>query len=811
MKNDNNKDIVSDIADGKSIDWDKSSSEGSDDKGLLEQYQAIDKIAQVFNTISTSDDVQSTTSDKNILFQWGHLDILEKIGEGSYGEVYRAYDPVLDRTVALKLLKEEKSSGFQSRAFMQEAKRLAKVRNRHVLAVHGANIHDSRVGIWSDLIDGVNLSESNKPSENHTSKQLIHVISSLSDALQAVHQADLVHGDIKPSNVMLDTKGKLILMDFGAGTENSNEQTQSGYVVATPLLMSPELFKEGNISQESDIYALGVLLFKLATGKYPIQAKSLSDIQIAHEKQDYLTLHQLRPDLPKPLRVLIQKMMSYDIAQRPTANDIQKRIDWIITTPKRRANQLALSIIFVLLTLAIVVTMVAYYRVNQEKQKTDTVSDFMIKMLKSTGNSGKGRDLRVADILDSAAKNVNEKFANQPHARATIHNLLGNSYINLQLSEDALSQLTQALAIRKEIMPHSDPEYLNTLYLIAFSHQKLNNYSDSKKLYKQLIKLAQNDENTNFQLVQLTHIRLAQILTDQGELVEAEEKLIKITQTIVIESDTNGDNGYLSLFALANNFILQSKYKKAEQAARESLAWLIKYSKHSEDNVNNVKTLLASALANQGRFKEAVVLYRQALIESERLYGQDNRGYLIVLINLAGVLQQSGQLQEAMELQMQSLEISKKVQGKSNLDTIMIGINLANTKVSMDDFQGGERLMRETLSDAYSSLGNDHIETLKLEYNLAELLNNTQRFSEAEELAINNNKKMRKQLGESHLFTLLSIDNIAVSLTGQKKYAQAEILFNQTLTAIDKTMGKDNPYYELVMSHLEALIKIKTN
>ena len=807
------EDIVSELVEGKSIDWDISKNNYPEDLGLLNQFEAIDKITQAFGTLINDNSVD-TVDSKEIIFEWGHLQILEKIGEGSYGEVYSAYDPVLDRNVALKLLKKEKSSGFQSRAFMQEAKRLAKVRNRHVLAVHGASIHDLRVGMWSDLINGVNLSEGNNQAKNYSRKELIYLISSLADALKAVHGAGLVHGDIKPSNVMQDKQGKLILMDFGAGIENSNEYTQSGYVVATPMLMSPELFNDDTISPASDIYALGVLLFKLATGKYPIEAKNISsvaDIQQAHENKAYLTLQKLRPDLPKSLNKLMQQMMSYDSVARPTAKDIKNKIDWIIATPKRRNKQISLSIIFALLIMAIMISTTAYYRVKQEKQKADTVSDFMLNMINSTANFGKGRDVRVVEILDYAANNVNKRFAKQPFSRAAIHNLLGNSYINLQLPEEALNHLTQALALKKKILSKDDPELIYTLYLIAYTHQKLANFSESKKLYQEIILLAEKDKETNIHLIQLVNIRLAQILTRHGHLLEAEKQLINITKNLSKKIDTHGDNEYLSLFALAGNYLSQSKYEKAEQAAIKSLEWLNKYPNNSQDNRNSLNGLIASSLVKQGRLDEAEILYRQALVEAERLYGQNNKGYLIMLVNLGAVLQEHGKLHEAMELQILSLEISKNIQGSKVLYTIIIGINLANTKVSLGDLKGGEKLMRDTLSDAYDQLGNDHIETLKLEYNLAELLNNTRRFIEAEKLAKSNNLKMLKRLGKTHLFTLLSADNIAVSLTGQKKYKLAIDLYQQILSSIEKTVGLKSPYYFLVLSHYVDSLKQSNN
>ena len=247
--------IAEDLADGKVIDWESSKQSITGKRRLIDQLNAIARISAAYELNSQNSHSEPSVAKEQVVFEWGHLQVLEKIGEGSFGEVYRAYDSVLDREVALKLLKQDKLAPIQSRAFIQEARRLAKVRNRHVLAIHGANVHDSRVGMWSDLIDGINLAEKqsseNQAKPGYSSSQLIQVIAALADALIAVHGAGLIHGDIKPSNVMQDSSNKLTLMDFGAGTEFSEDQLKSGYLMGTLLYMAPELFQKNELSSAS--------------------------------------------------------------------------------------------------------------------------------------------------------------------------------------------------------------------------------------------------------------------------------------------------------------------------------------------------------------------------------------------------------------------------------------------------------------------------------------------------------------------------------------------------------------------------------
>ena len=151
---------------------------------------------------------------------WGHLRLTEVIGEGSYGVVYRARDPILDRDVALKL---RTSGSAKDAEYIEEARRLARVRHPNVLAVHGANRHDGRVGMWADLLTGKTLEDTlalNQETGGHMPySQLLALARDLAAALGAVHETELVHGDVKPANVMIERHGRAVLMDFGAGID----------------------------------------------------------------------------------------------------------------------------------------------------------------------------------------------------------------------------------------------------------------------------------------------------------------------------------------------------------------------------------------------------------------------------------------------------------------------------------------------------------------------------------------------------------------------------------------------------------------
>ena len=812
--------LATEIADGKAINWQHNKGDYSDDLELLHELNAISKICKALKQVPN---VTEEIHTIQVLFNWGHLQVIKKIGEGSYSDVYKAYDPILDRNVALKLLKPEKIAAYQSRAFIQEARRIAKVRNRHVLAIHGASIHDSKAGMWSDLITGYTLKNQQHRCHNYQIKDLIKVFANLTDALIAVHGAGLIHGDIKPSNVMQDEKGQYLLMDFGAGSEDDIAQSDSPeYITGTPLLMAPELFSGHAISPASDIYAFGALLFKLATNQYPVTGNTILEVADAHKKRKYASLQKLRPDLPNSICQLINLMLVVDPQQSPTAIEIKQKLNWITRAPQRRNKRVIISVIFISMLAGIIISSYGFIQANQarkiaedernkaqqEQENSETVNSFIFDMLNSVSKFGKGREVRVADMLDVAAQDVSKKFASQPYSRAAIHSALGNSYLSLRLPENAQEQLHKSIVLKQQLYPK---DYESTLYSqmqLAMVYKMMGKQQKSITQIEEVIAIAKLDFKKNDSFIHLAKIRLAEYFNDIGKLQQAENLLSILVKTMQEPEESSNNYPFLIMQTLAENYLLQSKYQQSELMAKKALLWYEKYPNKLQTNLMAIKSQIAFPLIRQGKFDQAETMLRDVLQLSESLFGQNNTGYVSALLNLGGLLQESGKFEEAMSLLQTAFDLSIKIQGHKSKMGIIIGTNLANIKVSLKDWEGGEKMMRLTLVKAQTSLGKNHPQTLLLENNLAELLNNTQRFETAEKLARETLNKVSNNLSEDHELGLISLDNLAVSLSGQQQYTKAQKIHQQLLEKMHNTIGKYSPSSLLATSHyVDTLIQ----
>ncbi len=159
------QEVLNQLAAGEEVDWDTQDIANHEEVLVLEQLKSIHAIQRVFAAQKNSHcEVEQTK--KPVLFEWGHLQVREQLGVGGYGVVYRAFDSILNRDVALKLLKTDQLATFHSKLFIEEAQRIARVRNRHVLAIHGAGVNDGRAGFWADLIIGETLVERTKVNQD---------------------------------------------------------------------------------------------------------------------------------------------------------------------------------------------------------------------------------------------------------------------------------------------------------------------------------------------------------------------------------------------------------------------------------------------------------------------------------------------------------------------------------------------------------------------------------------------------------------------------------------------------------------------
>jgi hypothetical protein len=324
------------LADGAPVAW-RDMERGSADAAQLEALRLLEDVAGAYR----GDARQAAPEARPVLFRWGALEIEAPLGAGSYGEVFRAFDPWLGRHVALKLFRAGADAG------LEEARRLARLRHRNVLSVYGCAIHDGRAGLWSELIDGRTLGALLADEGALSAEEGIRIGGDLAHALAMVHAAGLVHGDVKADNVMRERGGRIVLMDFGAGGE-ARLLAGRRLISGTPRYLPPEVLDGAPLAASSDIYAVGVLLFLLLAGRYPYAETEPVALREA-QRRGAPDLEVLRPELATPLCGLVASCLATDAAQRPSAHALAAQLAQLgrhpgaAPVPRRRAGWIVAS------------------------------------------------------------------------------------------------------------------------------------------------------------------------------------------------------------------------------------------------------------------------------------------------------------------------------------------------------------------------------------------------------------------------------------------------------------------------------------
>ncbi len=256
----------------------------------------------------------------------GHYKILEKLGEGGMGVVYKATDTKLDRLVALKFLPDELTKSASDTArFVQEAKAAAALNHPSICTIHGIEESDGKQFIVLEFVDGQTLGEKGRSINQ---KQAIDIAIQIADGLAAAHEKGIVHRDIKPDNIMIRKDGIALVMDFGlAKLRGVTNLTQQGSTVGTARYMSPEQVQGEEIDHRSDIFSLGVLMYELFSGQLPFKGVHETALMYEIVHVDPEPMGTLKSDIPPELDAIVLECLAKEKADRfQSAAEVSKEL-----------------------------------------------------------------------------------------------------------------------------------------------------------------------------------------------------------------------------------------------------------------------------------------------------------------------------------------------------------------------------------------------------------------------------------------------------------------------------------------------------
>ncbi|AMY08713.1 Serine/threonine-protein kinase PrkC [Luteitalea pratensis] len=390
------------VADREAVDWDACTRDpqlaralSDDDLRELAFLRVLDEIGVVHSQLQTGDllggeDGTDTpaavrAADDDTLTAWGRYRLDEKVGRGGFGSVYRAWDPVLEMPVAIKILHRRYGDRQLTDRLLREGRALAQITHPHVVRVLNVEEHEGRLGLVMEFLRGETMDAMIESQGAMNDREATVIVEDVCRALAVVHAHGLVHRDVKARNIIREHAGRIVLMDFGAGLSQRPSDDEAA-AVGTPLYSAPETLRGAAATPASDVYSVGVLLYHLVSGRYPYEGRSVDAIQDAQARGADVSaaLLALRPNVPMSFVLVVERALAIDPHERyesaaallrDLAGTHEAAVPWKQWVVRALVGTGALLVV---LTLAGMLTAANYNQVlGRSAFSTDTVFDYL--------------------------------------------------------------------------------------------------------------------------------------------------------------------------------------------------------------------------------------------------------------------------------------------------------------------------------------------------------------------------------------------------------------------------------------------------
>jgi len=745
----------------------------------------------------------------------GAYRLVEQIASGGMGAVYLAEraDGQFKQQVALKLIKRGMDSEEILRRFESERQILASLNHPNISRLIDGGLTDDGLPFFTmEFVDGKPIDEYCDERELTIEKRL-ELFLTVCEAVQYAQQNLVVHRDLKPGNIMVTADGTVKLLDFGIakllGGELHNplsaDLTRTGLRVMTPGYASPEQVRAEVVTTASDVYSLGVILYRLLTGISPYNLSSYAPLEL--EK----IICRTDPQKPSTIIGAIAIGKEKRVAETPTlesvsrargtqpgrlrrrlagdidniclmalrkepgrryqtagqfADDIRKHLSGHPVVARKdsfgyrtekfirrhRTGLLVAAVIFLVFT-----SVVGFYtarlsrerdRAQLEASKAKEISDFLTGLFEiADPNESRGDTITVREILDRGAARIETELTDQPLNRANIMAVVGKVYHQLGFLPKADTFLTRSLQLRLEFLGHEHPDVSLLLHDRAVLMYDMGEYERSEALYRQALEIDRRLFQDDHPAVAADLNDLAAVLKRQGRFDEAQPLFEQAMEMrLRLFGEVNADVAH-SMNHLGGLLVNLGEYDKAEPLLRQGLK--IRETLYGENHVEVAASLgkLASFLLLKGEYDEAELLYLKALKSLHKLFG-DNHHYVGgIIASLANVIYLKGDIKTAESYYRKSLNIMRTTlpEGHLFISRSLVGLG----QVMLESGRPGEAepLLREALAVRRRALTEEHWQVAETMGVLGRCLQITSQDEEVERLLSGSFKVLREQRG----------------------------------------------------------------
>ncbi|MFF2411648.1 tetratricopeptide repeat protein [Streptomyces sp. NPDC058092] len=695
--------------------------------------------------------------------------LLDLIGRGGMGEVWRARDESLGRHVAVKCLKpmgpqhDRSFTRILRERFRREARVAAALQHRGVTVVHDFGEHEGVLYLVMELLDGRNLSQLLEDNKQHPLPvpDIVDIAEQVADALGYTHQQGIVHRDLKPANIMRLTDGTVKICDFGIARLGhdigfTSRLTGTGIAMGTPHYMSPEQISGGNVDHRSDLYSLGCVLYEIATGAPPFDLDDAWAVLVGHRDTQPEPLRTHRAELPGFFDRVVLELLAKTPEERPVdAGDLRQRIAVGRTgeQPQLRSTGRVL-----------LAPPVPVVRPGQELPAWTRGM--------TTGHKATGARLGLAPPDHSAgltgewttATDMRHLTGELPLPRTErptpspelLSALAGRHSAGLDLGRlghwEEAGEVHRAVAAEREHALGPDhPDTLSSRYEVAFTLSRTGRACDALREFG---RVAQGRERA--------------LGPDHPETLAARQEMAYV------------------LGRLGRHFEAHQVYA-AVLASRERTM--------GPDHPDTLRCRhnLAFNLSRLGRLEDSYRMARDVTSARTRLLGADHPDTLVTLYEVGYTLGRLGRWTEALQTYREVARARARALGADHPDTLSaryeIGISLGRLGRSAEALE----LYRGLVDDRTRVGGPADPETLRARHGLGVNLGRLARWEEALAEARDVTAIRGRVLGADHPDTLVSRREIAVGLGWLGRWADALTVYREVAEARERVLGADQP------------------
>jgi tetratricopeptide (TPR) repeat protein len=716
----------------------------------------------------------------------GGFQILRRIGSGGMGTVYEAQQERPQRRVALKTLSVAFRSERAQRRFEDEVDILARLQHpaiAQVLEVGTVAVGGTRMPWFAmELVQEPRPLDRFVRDERLDGERIAALFATVCDAVHYAHQRGVLHRDLKPQNVLVDRHGQPKIIDFGiariTGDGGRRTETRTGEILGTLAYMSPERLESGAAADDvpADVWALGVILYELLAGRPPFPLEGLPPAKAVDVLRTFEPLPPSRLDagVPRELDWIVQKAMARAAAERyasaaELAADLRRldRDEPLQAGPQSatyrlkklaRRHRLALSAAAVVLTALVaglVIAAAGWRRValaelvaRQEAATLAAVNRFQERILRGAYGEPAGRDVRLADVVDAAAADLERQPFAEPRVEVGLRNAVGTSYLGLGLVGEAEHQFLKARSVADRAqIPATD----------AISIALGNN--------------------------------LGLCFEEQGKLDQAEAEL---SATLAARIERYGDGDAETAISRHNLASLQVKLgRPADALASARSAWEMfaeRQGEHAEATIS-ARSTMGMALSALGRFDEADAAFDGALAAAQAHLPPDHPATLSVQNERANHSRRRGRFEEYVAAMAEIAAVRERTLGPAHPRTLTALNNLAVGHQDRGDFAAAEATLRRIAAARTAAGITGGFEVVGTGQNLTVAIRKQGRTVEAEAHARTVRELAAATLPADHWLLGVVTKELGACLRELGRHEEAEVLLLEAARRLETAVG----------------------